>query len=127
VARTTLVWRARFFVAIHTEAHFETGLMDPSIAVGKFFVASRARNGRVICMTKNNIRCNPVNTDPLNLCRVVFIGMALPALQRRWKRLEFGPYMTGGTGNLFLHVLSMGKFKWLTNRGGPTKIDKGHQ
>jgi hypothetical protein len=78
-------------------------------------------------MTENYIRSNSINTDPLNLRREVLIGMTFFALQRGWKLFQFGSCMTGGTRNLCLNVLSMGKIEWLTNRRGPSKINKSYQ
>jgi hypothetical protein len=101
--------------------------MNPSIGFGEFFMTGRTRHGGMICVTKNYVRGNSINTDPLNLRRELLIGMALLAFQGRWQLFQLRARMTGGAGNLFLHVLSMGKIEWLTNRRGPAKINKSHQ
>lgn len=124
---TTLIRRASLFVAIHAEAHFESGLMNPSIRFSELFVTGGTGHRGMICVAKNNVRRNSIDTDPLNLRRNVLIGMAFFALQRSRKLFQIGSDMASRTGNPFLNVLSVGKIQWLTNRRSPSEVEKRYK
>ncbi|MCI0601866.1 hypothetical protein L0156_02535 [bacterium] len=66
-------------MAIHAETHLEPGFVNPLICVRELFMAGRTLCGGMVCVTKNNVRRDSVDADPLNFRGKILISMALSA------------------------------------------------